>query len=348
VSGKRGTGTGIASRLRWLFACSLRGLAAFLALYSLLSLAAAFVGQAYNQNAWWIDLSFLPAALSALEQLALTVALGVFAVRMPRHLAARIVLSTPVAVCLVAAISNTVDVYTLAAGGEIILGFPVPFSLFVCLGMLALMAAMLLGVTLVSVSEQRGRAKTLVALLAFFCAAGLLFPLGQMYCFGTTNYRMPVDAAVVLGARVHADGTPSPVLQDRLDTAIRFYEEGYTPILVMSGGIDADGTSEALAMREYAVAHGVALQDMIIDEYGSNTQQTARNTVDTLRAAGMKKVAAVSNFYHLARIKMLYLAEGMDVVTVPSEAVKDPSFPLGNILREIPGWWYYWFLNLVE
>jgi hypothetical protein len=45
---------------------------------------------------------------------------------------------------------------------------------------------------------------------------------------------------------------------------------------------------------------------------------------------------------------MLYLAEGMDVVTVPSVPVKDPGYPLPNVAREIPGWWSYWFLNLVE
>jgi hypothetical protein len=44
---------------------------------------------------------------------------------------------------------------------------------------------------------------------------------------------------------------------------------------------------------------------------------------------------------------MLYLAEGLDVVTVPSVPVKDPKYPLHNVLREIPAWWYYWLGNLV-
>lgn len=376
--------------LWWLFVSLSRGLAAFLAAYSLLSLSAAIINGLYNQNAWWIDFGVLLSPLDAIVQVLLTVALGFFAVHVPQHRATRIIVALPLLLGLITAILNTATVYRAALEGTIILGFPLPFSFFVSVGLLCILISALFGAPSLSKSrramqaaakgELRGatqwaaeleveaneeanavqfsrstprahvpqRAKTVVAMSVSFVIAVVLFPLGQMHCFGTTNYRVPVDAAVVLGAHVFADGTPSRVLQDRLDTAIQFYEEGYTPVLVMSGGIDADGTSEAKAMQVYAVEHGVATEDIIIDEQGSNTKQTARNTVDTLRAAGMIKIATVSNFYHLARIKMLYLAEGMDVVTVPSVATKDPGYPLLNVAREIPGWWYYWFGNLIE
>lgn len=335
-------------RSQRLFVSLTRGLAAFFAFYSLFSVAAAAFGDAYNQNAWWIDLSFLPDPLSVLVQLALTVALGFFAFHIPKHVVTSIVLVVPVLICLFAAVRNTMDVYALAASGTITLGFPIPFSLFVCCALSCIIIGIVRGCSLASRLTSSRRLATLRGMGFSFVAALILFPIGQMHCFGTTDYHVEVDAVVVLGARVYSDGTPSPVLQDRLDTAIAFYKEGHAPVLFMSGGIDEDGTSEAQAMRNYAVSQGVAVQDIIIDEQGSNTKQTARNTVDTLRAAGMTKVATVSNFYHLARIKMLYLAEGMDVVTVPSVPVKDPSYPLLNVVREIPAWWYYWFLNLVE
>ena len=332
----------------WLFVSSARGLAAFIALYSLLSLGAVALSGAHNQNAWWIDFSFLPSMLSALEQVLLTFALGFFAVHIPKHIVTRLVVSVPVLVALFTALVNTVTVYSMAAEGTIILGFPLPFSAFVAIGLFCILISILVGYTYLPATDRPGKPSTVfVATLAFLCTV-VLFPLGQMHCFGTTNYRVEVDAAVVFGAQVYPNGTPSPVLQDRLDTAIQFYKDGYTPLLVMSGGIDIDGTSEAVAMSNYAQAQGVAAEDIIIDEQGSTTQQTARNTVYTLRESGLYKVAAVSNFYHLARIKMLYLAEGLDVVTVPSVANKDPRYPFFNVLREIPGWWYYWFYNLVE
>lgn len=334
----------------WLFVSLSRGLALFLALYSLLSLAAAVFGGAYNQNAWWIDFSVVPDALSVFIQATLVVALGFFVVRVPRHILARLVAAVPVLLGLFVSLINTINVYGAALEGAIILGFPLPFSLFVSIGLLCILLSILVGSNLTrpTAAERSGKTATVIAVLVAFVGTGICFPLGQMYCFGTTDYRVKVDAAVVFGAQVYPDGTPSPVLQDRLDTAIQFYQEGYTPVLVMSGGIDVEGTSEAMAMRDYAVAQGVASQDIIMDEYGSTTELTAHNTVQVLQEAGFSRVAAVSNFYHLARIKMLYLAEGMDVVTVPSVPNKDPGLPLFNVLREIPGWWYYWFQNLVK
>ncbi|MDR1088229.1 MAG: YdcF family protein [Coriobacteriales bacterium] len=351
-------------RLWWLFVSLSRGLALFLALYSFLSLGATLLNAAYNQNAWWMDFSFFPSLFSALEQIALTASLGFFAFHLPRRRGVCILVAVPVFLGLFTAVVNTVSVYAAAGEGTIILGFPLPFSFFVALGLFCILISILLGSHYLPASRKPsprssprpsspsspgpGRVSTAVVMVFGLLCTGLLFPLGQMHCFGTTDYRVPVDAAVVLGAQVYPNGTPSPVVQDRLDTAIRFYRDGYAPLLVMSGGIDADGTSEAQVMRDYAIEHGVDAEDIIIDEQGSNTKQTAKNTVATLQAAGLTRVATVSNFYHLARIKMLYLAEGMDVVTVPSVPDKDPRYPLVNVVREIPGWWYYWLLNLVE
>ncbi len=335
-------------KLWWFLVSFSRGLAAFIALYSLLSLGAAFFNGVYNQNAWWIDLSTLPDGFSAFIQVTLTIALAFFALHLPKRIITRALVAVPVFLCLLTAVINTITVYMTAATETIILGFPVPFSLFMSIGLFCILMSDLLGFTCLPERGGPGDIATDLTIAASFLLTIVLFPIGQMYCFGTTDYRVPVDAAVVFGAQVYPDETPSPVLQDRLDTAIQFYEDGYASVLVMSGGVDVDGTSEAQAMRDYAVELGVDAQDIIIDEQGTNTKQTARNTVDTLRAAGLTKVAAVSNFYHLARIKMLYLAEGMDVVTVPSTAQKSLDYPLFNVVREIPGWWYYWLLNLVE
>ncbi|MDR2671733.1 MAG: YdcF family protein [Coriobacteriales bacterium] len=312
-----------------------------------MSLSAVLFNDVYNQNAWWIDLSDFPPVVSMLIQVATTLALAVFALRVPQSLSVRVVLAVPLVFVAGIAFSNGLSVFAKAAEGTLILGFPIPFSFFVFVGFVG-MAALLICVGFVVPRAARfSRLKTLIVIVISLCVTGVLFPLGQMYCFGTSEYREKVDAAVVLGAQVYPDGTPSPVLQDRIDTAIGLYNSGLAPVLVMSGGIDSDRVSEAKAMRDYAVEAGVPIHDIIIDEYGSNTQSTARNTVDTLRAAGLRKVAAVSNFYHLARIKMLYLSEGMDVVTVPAKDIKAGDSPF-NVVREIPGWWFYWLQILLQ
>jgi vancomycin permeability regulator SanA len=331
----------------WLLVSFTRGIAAFFVLYSSLSLLSAAFSGAYNQNAWWIDLSALSLRASLALQILMIVALTYYVVHVPKRLYMRILLAIPPTIIAIFAIFNGIQVWSEASAGTVALGFPVPFSIFIALAFILIAAMILLAGNLAFRTGKNRRFSTIIVMVLSVCLMGFLFPLGQVNCFGTTEYRGNVDAAVVLGAQVYPDGTPSPVLQDRIDTAIDLYNRGLAPVLVMSGGIDIDGTSEAKAMRDYAVDQGVPIYDIVIDEYGSNTQNSAHNTVDTLRAAGLKKVAAVSNFYHLARIKMLYLSEGMDVVTVPAKEIKSSEYPLYNVLREIPGWWYYWFQNLV-
>ena len=63
--------------------------------------------------------------------------------------------------------------------------------------------------------------------VAFACLA--IFPLAQMFFFGKTDYRRPADAAVVLGARVYADGRLSDALADRVRTACQLYRDGSGP-----------------------------------------------------------------------------------------------------------------------
>ncbi|MDR2714463.1 MAG: YdcF family protein [Coriobacteriales bacterium] len=330
----------------WLLVTCARGLALFFASYSLLSLVAAALGNTYNQNVWWIDLSFMPFALRLILQFALIVSLYAFAIRIPRGLVLRIVEAVPSALFALFAFQNMGGVYGAALQGDIRLGFPLPFSLFIAIGFVLLAAAILFGASLVRRANRPSRLATAVAVALTVCVVGVLFPLGQMLCFGTTEYINKTDAAVVLGAHVFPNGTPSLTLQDRLDKAIQLYEQGRTQVLIMSGGIDSDGTNEAWAMYDYAVAHGVAEKDILVDEHGDNTQESAANTVEMIKSAGFESVSTISNFYHLARVKMLYLAEGLDVSTVPADDPKAGLPAPFTLFREIPGWWYYWFTNL--
>ncbi|MCL2756825.1 MAG: YdcF family protein [Coriobacteriia bacterium] len=334
--------------LFWLCITMVRGVAFFVATYVLLSLSAFTLGNTYNQNVWWIDLSLTPTIVGVILEVVLVFSLYAFVIRIPRRLVTRIFSALPSLLCGLYAFINTGTVYGIALSGRISLGFPVPFSLFIAITFLILAAAILFGSFLVPERRPRSRVATIVIMALSVVLIGVLFPIGQVLCFGTTEYRGNVDATVVLGAHVSLSGTPSPVLQDRLDKAIELFEEGRTRVLIMSGGIDALGTNEALAMRDYAIAHGVPASAILVDEYGNNTQLSAVNTIKMIKEAGFKSVSTVSNFYHLARIKMLYLANGLDVITVPAGSDKGgPPAPF-TFLREIPGWWYYWFTNLLK
>ena len=56
----------------------------------------------------------------------------------------------------------------------------------------------------------------------------------------------PFDCILVLGAGLSADGTPSPMLEDRLDLAIYLYQQGYSSKLLLSGETTIDHTGRQL------------------------------------------------------------------------------------------------------
>ena len=336
------------ARFLWLLVSVTRGLAFFVASYSLISLAAYALGSAYNPNVWWIDLSFMPIGLSLFLQICLVFSLYAFVARIPRRLVTRICSAVPSALFGFFALQNVISVYESAHQGIIDLGHTVPFSLFILMGFLMLTAGIVFSAILVPASHHVSRIATVLIMALTTCLAALLFPLGQLYYIGNTEYLDKVDAVVVFGAQVLPDGTPSLVLQDRLDKAIELYREKRTSLLIMSGGIDIDDVSEADAMRQYAINQGVPASAIMMDEYGNNTHDTAVNTAEMIRQSGIQRFAAVSDYYHLARIKLEYLANGLDVATVPASDVKAQAAQTTTFLREIPGWWYCWFVNLVQ
>jgi uncharacterized SAM-binding protein YcdF (DUF218 family) len=66
-----------------------------------------------------------------------------------------------------------------------------------------------------------------------------------------------------------------------------------------------------------------------------------RDTVALLRGEGLRRVAVVSDFFHLPRVKLACQRAGYDVVTVPSLARRIPQTPR-LVLREIPAFWVYY------
>ena len=197
--------------------------------------------------------------------------------------------------------------------------------------------------------HQRDPLRRLPRPVTFLIAAiavvlcGVAFPLGQIYCFGLTDYRPSVDAVVILGAKVNPNGSLSGALTDRVDTGIKMYKLGQTPVLIMSGGTGVEGVNEAEAMKGYAIQKGVPAKAILVDTLGNNTELTVENTLGIARREGIESIAAVSSFYHMARVKMLYLSAGHDVLTVPSSGQYEGVSAYVAALREIPGWWYYWF-----
>ncbi len=123
------------------------------------------------------------------------------------------------------------------------------------------------------------------------------------------------DCVLVLGCRVHEDGSLSQMLEDRVRTGAELVLNGYAGRIVMSG--DRHGTyDEAGAMRRYAVSLGVPEECILEDGAGFSTFESMENLAKG--NSGMR-VLIVTQEYHLPRT--LYIAErmGLDAYGVPAD-----------------------------
>jgi uncharacterized SAM-binding protein YcdF (DUF218 family) len=124
------------------------------------------------------------------------------------------------------------------------------------------------------------------------------------------------DAIVVFGAAEYA-GRPSPVLKARLDHAFELFQKGVAPVIITTGGAAADPSySEGGVGRDYLISRGVPERNLIAETQGSDTAQSAVRVAVIMRANGLHSCVAVSDAYHVFRIKRLLEHQGIGPVYV--------------------------------
>ncbi len=240
------------------------------------------------------------------------------------------------------ALLDTILFYRLLAEGRIHTPAVIPSSVM----LLLLFAALALQIARERAPRPALSRAGLLRMIAVCLAVAVTLPLVQMFTFGPTRYDRPADCAVVFGARVWNDGTPSQALADRVDESIRLYQRGLVRTLLMSGAVDpGNGHSEPLVMKARAVERGVPEAAILLDEAGVDTASTVRNSARLLRAAGLQRALVVSHYYHQPRVKMLFDRAGVRAYTVPARMqrrmLKEPYF----VLREIAAYYHSFLLE---
>lgn len=137
---------------------------------------------------------------------------------------------------------------------------------------------------------------------------------------GLRNSYQKSDAAVVFGNKVNEDGTLSPRLKARLDKSIELYNNGDVAHIIVSGGLGKEGHYEARKMRDYLREQHIPEWAIIVDDYGDNTLKSVQNTIGICKQTGFKSVIAVSQYYHITRIKTMFKQEGGVLVEGASPA----------------------------
>lgn len=184
-------------------------------------------------------------------------------------------------------------------------------------------------------ANQHSRTSWWLRLLLLALAAVVLFlaiTAVQIVHTASLEEIHSADAIVVFGAAEYA-GRPSPVLRARLDHALDLFHRGLAPVIITTGGAASDPHfSEGGVGQDYLMHHGVPERDLIAETQGRDTSESAVRVGVIMHANGLHSCVAVSDAYHVFRIRKLLQHEGIAPVYV---APRPESRPRTTWQREV-------------
>ena len=129
----------------------------------------------------------------------------------------------------------------------------------------------------------------------------------------SVGYKIPhnVDYTIILGCSLLGDGSPTPILRNRIDRAVEFAKEqfsdtGKQTVFVPSGGQGSDEViSEAESMKRYLIAQGIPEEQILIEDKSVNTYQNmlfSKNLIESKTKDFSKvNIAFSTTNYHVFR-----------------------------------------------
>ena len=169
----------------------------------------------------------------------------------------------------------------------------------------------------------RWTAAGLGLLMAAFAAASVYVDRRYASRIVPASEAPAAPVALVFGAGL-SGSEPSPLLAERLDTAIALYRQGKVKRILVSGDNSDRYHDETEAMRRYAVDQGVPAADLLADDWGLSTYDTC---VRARQVFHLDRVLLVTQRFHLSRATFIANSVGLDAHGVPADAVSRGGSP---------------------
>ena len=190
--------------------------------------------------------------------------------------------------------------------------------------------------------------KAFIKLILFLAAAmsvGVLTIIGivQFSHLGDIYYQVeeiePAPIAIVLGASVRKDGTPSDALYDRVITGVELYHADKVDRLIVTGDDGRFHVDEVAVMKQLAIDEGVPAEDVQIDDHGYRTYESCKRAVEVF---DVREAVVVTQRFHLARALYLCDAFDMEVQGLVADRTKYQDiaqFWVRDSLASVKAWW---------
>lgn len=145
------------------------------------------------------------------------------------------------------------------------------------------------------------------------------------------------DAILVLGGATRGDTHFSSLgdmnqQSDRLLHAVRLFQAGKAPVIVLSGGARPGARPEAQLMQEILQVMGIPEEVIVTEEASRDTYENALYSRTILEGRGIDRVLLVTSAYHMRRAEAVFRAHGFDIIPSPTDYQRLVAPPL------IPRW----------
>ena len=133
---------------------------------------------------------------------------------------------------------------------------------------------------------------------------------------GTRDDARIGDVIVVMGAAQY-DGRPSPLLEARLQHALRLWrDDNRAPLIAVTGGKqEGDRFTESETSKKWLIDEGVPADAILEEEVGQSTWESVDALAPLLRERDLKRVVMVTTDWHAARSALSLEDLGFSVST---------------------------------
>lgn len=124
------------------------------------------------------------------------------------------------------------------------------------------------------------------------------------------------DTIIVLGYPANPDGTPSPEQRERVLEAVREYQAGVAPRIIVSGRAAHNSYVEADVMAQLAKSQGVPASAILEEPQAQNTIQNLLYSAQLMHQHGWSSAEIVSSPSHLPRAAFIVNTLNLDRPTL--------------------------------
>jgi uncharacterized SAM-binding protein YcdF (DUF218 family) len=140
------------------------------------------------------------------------------------------------------------------------------------------------------------------AIFLFLCIAGLII------FDGLNDAGQKADCAVVIG---HIESLPGHPEQPALDRAVKLYNDGVFPIIIVGVSAKPGETNGTAALASYLQSHGVPGSAIIEARRSASTQELTHEVAEIMKSRRFESIMIVTDYYHVTRVKLGLSHEGV-------------------------------------